>query len=272
MRRDYLWVLLLLFVVLGASACYKDAGENVQPTSNRVNLSDVVATTPAPSTPLLTVTATTELEDTPGGEGKATPTVRLAPTITPADMEGTPTRAATSTPPQVAPSFTPASLIETPGMSDIQASSTPAPTINPSLQPTPTGIPVEENPCIHVVQPGDTLYSIARDNEVELDALVAANASLLGGNAATTLQLGWELQLPGCTFGTPTVTATVEGEAAPPPAPPGGQTTHVVQAGETIYSIARQYGVSPDAIVQANGLANPNRIFPGQSLIIPAAQ
>jgi len=44
---------------------------------------------------------------------------------------------------------------------------------------------------------------------------------------------------------------------------------HVVQPGETIYCIARAYGVSPGAIATQNGILNPNLIHPGQVLAIP---
>lgn len=79
----------------------------------------------------------------------------------------------------------------------------------------------------------------------------------------------------------PTDTPTPEGgpTSAPPPkataAPaPGetrtGRTTHVVQSGESLSQIAQRYGVSVEAIVQANGLEDPSLIYPGQTLIIPA--
>jgi spore germination protein len=45
---------------------------------------------------------------------------------------------------------------------------------------------------------------------------------------------------------------------------------HVVQAGETLGSIAAQYGVSVRAIVNINQLPNPNQLSIGQALIIPA--
>lgn len=45
--------------------------------------------------------------------------------------------------------------------------------------------------------------------------------------------------------------------------------THVVLAGETVYAIARKYGVDVDAIVEANDLADPNRVTVGQTLVIP---
>ena len=46
---------------------------------------------------------------------------------------------------------------------------------------------------------------------------------------------------------------------------------HVVQRGETLYSIARRYGVSMWTIANANGITNPNRIYVGQRLSIPTA-
>jgi LysM repeat protein len=58
--------------------------------------------------------------------------------------------------------------------------------------------------------------------------------------------------------------------AAPASAAPtacGG--THVVQRGETMYSIARRYDVSVWTIARANGMTNPNRIYVGQRLVIP---
>ena len=46
-------------------------------------------------------------------------------------------------------------------------------------------------------------------------------------------------------------------------------TTYVVQAKDTMFSIARRHGVSVDAILWANGIAEPNVIKQGQKLVIP---
>ncbi len=51
------------------------------------------------------------------------------------------------------------------------------------------------------------------------------------------------------------------------PAP--GQITYVVQLNDTLYSIARKYGVTVQSIQAANHLTNPNDIKAGQTLIIP---
>jgi len=44
--------------------------------------------------------------------------------------------------------------------------------------------------------------------------------------------------------------------------------THVVKPGESIYSIARQYNVSPQKIIRDNELEDPNNLVVGQTLVI----
>lgn len=56
--------------------------------------------------------------------------------------------------------------------------------------------------------------------------------------------------------------------AAPPAAPPAR--THSVKAGETPSSIARQYGIAVNVLLEANPRLNPRRMQIGQTLKIPA--
>jgi peptidoglycan-N-acetylglucosamine deacetylase len=73
--------------------------------------------------------------------------------------------------------------------------------------------------------------------------------------------------------------AVVDGNSAPATLETGGsggnpgivasQAIHTVASGETLYGIALRYGVTVNAIVQANDLANPDRLNLGQQLIIP---
>ena len=44
---------------------------------------------------------------------------------------------------------------------------------------------------------------------------------------------------------------------------------HVIESGESLYTIARRYNVTAQAIVQANGMGSPDKIFVGQKIIIP---
>ena len=46
-------------------------------------------------------------------------------------------------------------------------------------------------------------------------------------------------------------------------------TIHVVQRGETLFRIARTYGVTMDSLAQLNGITNINNIAVGQRLLIP---
>ena len=51
--------------------------------------------------------------------------------------------------------------------------------------------------------------------------------------------------------------------------PTGGDLVHIVARGQTLTGIARQYGSTIAAIVQANGIANPSFLRVGQRLTIP---
>lgn len=65
--------------------------------------------------------------------------------------------------------------------------------------------------------------------------------------------------------------AVAEVTQAPTPAvtqAPSGR-THTVEAGQTMYGIARTYGVDVYALAQANGMTIESQIVPGQTLIIP---
>ncbi|NOZ71583.1 MAG: LysM peptidoglycan-binding domain-containing protein [Chloroflexi bacterium] len=103
---------------------------------------------------------------------------------------------------------------------------------------------------VHIVQPGDTLFSIAQQYGISMDALAAQNQITDPDN----LMVGQVLQIP-------TGRGATGSEA--------GVRIHVVQPGETLSKIASQYGVSADAIMQANGITDPNRIIAGAQLTIP---
>lgn len=63
--------------------------------------------------------------------------------------------------------------------------------------------------------------------------------------------------------------ATASGGSSTGPSPAQSGRIHVVGPGESLSRIARRYGVTVEAIVQANGLVNANIIRPGQRLVIP---
>jgi murein DD-endopeptidase MepM/ murein hydrolase activator NlpD len=63
-------------------------------------------------------------------------------------------------------------------------------------------------------------------------------------------------------------------QAAPAAAPtlvsvPSDAYVHVIESGESLYTIARRYDVTAQSIVQANGFSSPDKIFVGQKIVIP---
>ena len=50
---------------------------------------------------------------------------------------------------------------------------------------------------------------------------------------------------------------------------PANAYTHQIASGESLYTIARRYDVTTQAIVQANGLSSPDKIVVGQRVVIP---
>jgi LysM repeat protein len=67
--------------------------------------------------------------------------------------------------------------------------------------------------------------------------------------------------------------AVVTATAGPPAVPtPGKQQIYVVREGDTLSGIAARFGVSEEAILKENPLADRNTLYVGQELVIPPAQ
>ncbi len=70
----------------------------------------------------------------------------------------------------------------------------------------------------------------------------------------------------------PTAALTVAATSVPTVAPTAavsGPRTHIVQPGENLFRIALYYEMSWQTLAAANGIINPNFIYPGQRLTIP---
>ena len=101
----------------------------------------------------------------------------------------------------------------------------------------------------------DTLETVAKRTGVSPTAIAQAN-KLTG-----PLRTGQLLTIP----------AAPGALKAPLPAEPSGSLSHTVQRGETLSGIARQHGTTVAAVAQANGIADPARIYAGKTLTIPGA-
>jgi LysM repeat protein len=115
--------------------------------------------------------------------------------------------------------------------------------------------PAQAQGQVHVVQRGETLYSIAVRYGTSVQAIVNAN----GLRNASLIYAGQRLTIPtgGGTSGSSTSAGT---------ASPGG--TYTVRPGDTLWAIATRQGTSIAALRQANGLAS-NIIYVGQRLVLP---
>lgn len=152
-----------------------------------------------------------------------------------------------------------AEVATTPGADpDVVLLPVPAETATPVPQPTVVPTPaIQTQP--YMVQPGDTVSTIAE--QFGTTSQVLRELNLL---TEDTLQPGQLLRVPNTPAQTTADTAT--------PAVPAGPYEYTVQAGDTLLSIAIEFGVSTNEIVAANTLGNPNALFVGQKIIIPGYQ
>ncbi len=129
------------------------------------------------------------------------------------------------------------------------------------VEPPPVVVPIviatprEDGSVVHVVREGQTAWAIAARYGVALDDLLAINH--LGRNAI--LHPGDEIIVR-------------LGEGQPPPPPPPLPVTHIVQSGETLWTIAATYGLTLDELLALNGLARGAIIREGDELRLHAPE
>lgn len=111
----------------------------------------------------------------------------------------------------------------------------------PEVQP-------ETGTCLYTVRFGDTLFSIARRFNTSVANIAQANAIY----DVNHIRAGQTLVIPNC--------RQVQ------------CTTYTVQRGDTLFSIARHFNMSPRAIALQNHIVNPSRIFAGQRLLVCPAK
>ncbi len=168
------------------------------------------------------------------------------------------------------------------------------------LTPTPTASAAPPSATAYVVQPGDTLYGLARRFGTTVQAIMTAN-----GMTSTYLRAGQTITIPaggGAAAGSPLVHIVQPGETLSsiaqaynttvwaimsangltshtiyayralfiPVAPAGGLTAHIVMPGETLYTIAQRYHTTVALLMMANNLTD-YAIYVHQPLIIPPA-
>jgi len=133
----------------------------------------------------------------------------------------------------------------------------PTPTPTPTLVATPTLAPTftpTPPPYItYTVEPGDSPWSIALEFGVTVEALMEAN----GLSEDAILDVGQELLIPLVLEATPQPTSSPQG------------IIYKVAPGDNLWSIALEFGVTVEALMEANGLSEDTILDIGQELIIP---
>lgn len=273
MSRSAYWVVLLFITVVCLSGCARAPQPSADPG---VDLSDPnvgggAGQATGPETPVPTATATRE------------PSPRLAAGEGP--TAAAPAATATAPQPTAAPATAAPTLTATP-----EAPPTERVTATP---PVETATPTPGGERIHVVEAGENLYRIGLQYGLSWVAIAEYN----GITDPNQISVGQQLRIPP----SPTATATLEasagdrrpmdaGRRVSPTVEPaevrdqpsaveaveaGSQPpvviipTHTVAAGDTLYGISRRYGVEWAQLAEANGLATPNQLYPGQLLKIP---
>jgi LysM repeat protein len=157
----------------------------------------------------------------------------------------------------------------TPTLADVPTLVVP---FSPSTPILTTSSPAAR-PATYTVQVGDWLSKISRQFGVTNQALLDANPNL----NLSVLIPGQVLNIPGGVGGgsqsTPTKTTQAPNPTSTPvpSTPRTGKTTYTVQFGDWLSKIARQFGVTNQAILAANPDLNPNLLVPGQVITIPVA-
>ena len=109
----------------------------------------------------------------------------------------------------------------------------------------------------YIVKSGDTLYSIARKNNVSVDTIIKDNAL-----TTNNLKIGQNLKIR-----TPMIEETTIEECYGTDYTPNATTTYTVKRGDNLYSIARKFNTTVDKIKKNNNLTS-NLLSIGQKLII----
>ncbi|MFC1884433.1 LysM peptidoglycan-binding domain-containing protein [Thermodesulfobacteriota bacterium] len=111
----------------------------------------------------------------------------------------------------------------------------------------------------HRVRQGQTLSTIARRYRTSTRAIMRLN----GLRSSRFIRAGWVLKIPAGRKYVPPVAVS----SSPPPSG-----YHIVRQGETLSTIAREYGATTNSLMAENNLSNKGIIRPGQKLKITSGK
>jgi soluble lytic murein transglycosylase-like protein len=125
--------------------------------------------------------------------------------------------------------------------------------------PASAGVP-------HTVQPGETLWSIAAQNNFTTRSLAAAN----GLSETSQVVLGSTITIPSVgEAATALGSGAVQSTAGAGPGAPAPAGAYTVRPGDTLTAIAARSGVSPGQVAFMNGLPRDAHVISGTVLKLP---
>ena len=122
-------------------------------------------------------------------------------------------------------------------------------TSNSEPKPVESSKSQTSSETIYIVKKGDTLSGIASKYGTTYQALASYN----GISNPNLIGVGQAIKIPNGTMSHITNTSS---------------RTYTVKSGDTLSSIAKKYGTTYQKIAKDNNISNPNKIYPGQKLII----
>lgn len=123
----------------------------------------------------------------------------------------------------------------------------------------------------HEIQSGETLYSIARQYNVSVDAILQQNPNL----QPDYIMAGQKINVPNANaqqnVSVPTTQVRQTNNTQEPQLPirPKYKTAYEVQKKETVYSLAKRFGITEEMLVEANPQLKKNKLKKGELINIP---
>ena len=108
----------------------------------------------------------------------------------------------------------------------------------------------------HQVQKGETLYSISRKYGISVGELCSANNI----STSSVIKTGQNLKIPTKNLSEKSTNEKIE-----------KTDTYIVKKGDTLYGIAKRFGVSVETLTIMNKMSGSKTIKVGQTLIVPLA-
>lgn len=175
--------------------------------------------------------------------------------------EETPVAAAVNPTVPVIPTFTPTiTLIPT---------ETTAPTSEPTATQTPAPTPTLQPPQTHVVQAGETLYTLGIRYNVTANSIAELNG--LGDNPNIIVNQSLLVPWPTATPPLEPVLVEIDGQYFAADASACAN-PYIIQEGDSLVGIGNQQGVDFRIIIAANRLTETSVIQPGDSLCLPEVE